>query len=59
MKNRVGEKVKSAVAKMAVGAAVQMTQMPNQACFGFLGKPKPEMALVSTDYKQLKQFVQN
>lgn len=59
MKNRVGEKVKSVVAKMAVETAVQVTQMPNQFCACLLGEPKPKMALVSTDYKQLKQFVQN
>lgn len=59
MKNRVAEKIKGAVAKMAVGAAIQVTQMPNQTCPAFFGKPKPKMTLVPEDYRQLKQFLQS
>lgn len=55
MKNKMSERV----SKVIVRAAVEIAKMPNQACPLCLGEPHSDLAINSSDYKNMVAFMKN
>lgn len=55
MKNKVSEKV----SKVIIKAAVETANMPNQVCPFLFGEPHSDLAINSSDYKNMVAFMKN
>lgn len=51
--------LKGKVSKVIVEAAVEAAKMPNQICFFFMGEAKSDLALRTTDYKNMAAFLRS
>lgn len=59
MNKEINSKVAQTVSKVAVSMAMHITKAPNQSCPIFLGEPESDLALVSKDYRDLHDFINN